>query len=202
VKELRPGLWTWSGPHPDWSAESDGGPGGWEHEVRSYAHGARDALVLFDPLVEPDAIARLARGRPVVVLLTCDWHSRSTQRLVQELGAVVHAPGTEDVGLAVVPYAAGDRLPGDVVAQQGGSAEEFPLWIPEHGALVSGDLLLGGERGYRVQPDSWLGEGLTHESLREVLRPLLDLPLELLLPTHGEPVVEDAPGALRAALDT
>jgi glyoxylase-like metal-dependent hydrolase (beta-lactamase superfamily II) len=202
VEELRPGLWTWSAPHPSWTPD-DGGPEGWEQEVRSYALDAGDSLVLFDPLVEPEQAARLAGGRPVVVLLTNHWHSRSSERLVQAVDAVVHAPATEarDVGLTFVSYAAGDQLPGDVEPQPGGYSDEFVLWIPAHRALVTGDVFLGGERGFRVQPDSWLAEELTHETLRERLRPLLDLPVELLLPTHGNPVAEDAAGTLRAALD-
>ena len=68
--------------------------------------------------------------------------------------------------------------------------------------VVIGDVFLGGEQGFRVQPDSWLAEGLTREGLRERLRPLLQLPIELLLPTHGEPVVEGAKGVLERALAT
>ena len=203
MKELRPGLWTWSAPHPDWTPES-GGPEGWEQEVRSYALDAGDSLVLFDPLVEPAQAARLADGRPVVVLLTCHWHMRSAEELVQRLDAVVHAPATEarDIGLTIVPYAAGDQLPGDVEPRPGGYSDEFTLWIPGHRALVIGDVFLGGERGFRVQPDSWLAEELTHESLRDRLLPLLELPVELLLPTHGDPVEDGALDTLRAALAT
>jgi glyoxylase-like metal-dependent hydrolase (beta-lactamase superfamily II) len=202
VKELRPGLWTWSGPHPEWTPD-DGGPDGWEQEVRSYALDAGDSLVLFDPLAEPEQLARLAGGRPVVVVLTCPEHRRSSKPLVQALDAVVHAPATEarDLGLTVISYSAGDKLPGDVEPIPGAYSDEFVLWIPAHRALVIGDVFLGGERGFRVQPDSWLPDELTHETLRNRLRPLLDLPVELLLPTHGDPVAEDAAGALRAALD-
>lgn len=202
MKEVRPGLWTWSAPHPSWTPD-EGGPEGWEQEVRSYALDAGDSLVLFDPLADPEQVARLAGGRPVAIVLTCHWHSRSSERLVQALGAVVHAPATDarDLGLTIASYAAGDQLPGDVEPQPGGYSDEFVLWIPAHRALVTGDVFLGGERGFRVQPDSWLAEDLTHETLRERLRPLLELPVELLLPTHGDPVAEDAAGALRAALD-
>jgi glyoxylase-like metal-dependent hydrolase (beta-lactamase superfamily II) len=137
--------------------------------------------------------------------------ARSSERVVQALDAVVHAPATEarDVGLTFVSYAAGDTLPGDVEPLPGGVepvpggySDEFLLWVPAHRALVSGDVFLGGERGFRVQPDSWLADELTHEALRERLRPVLDLPVELLLPTHGDPVAEDALGTLRAALES
>lgn len=201
MKELRPGLWTWSGPHPDWTPEQ-GGPEGWEREVRSYALDAGDSLVLFDPLVEPQPVARLADGRPVVIVLTCYWHARTSRALVEALDAVVHAPGTHerDVGLTFVPYVVGDELPGDVEPQPGGYADECTLWVPAHRALVTGDVFLGGERGFRMQPESWLAEDLTREALRERLLPLLELPVELLLPTHGNPIEDGAVDTLRAAL--
>jgi hypothetical protein len=37
---------------------------------------------------------------------------------------------------------------------------------------------------------------VTHEEIRERLRPLLDLPIELVLPTHGAPT--DRPALERA----
>ena len=202
MEELRPGLWTWTAPHPSWTPE-DGGPEGWEQEVSSYASDAGDSLVLFDPLVEPSRVEELAARRPVVVILTCHWHRRSAGELVDALGAVVHAPAAaaSDVGLPVVLFQVGDDLPGDVEPQPGGYPDECTLWIRPHAALVIGDAFLGGERGFRVQPDSWLGEGLSHEGLRERLRPLLELPVELLLPTHGVPIAEEAHGTLERALD-
>jgi glyoxylase-like metal-dependent hydrolase (beta-lactamase superfamily II) len=201
MEEIRSGLWTWTAPHPEWTPESDG-PEGWEQEVRSYALDAGDSLVLFDPLVEASRVEELAARRPVVVVLTCHWHLRSAAELVEALGAVVHAPPTQarDIELATIPYAVGDDLPGDVEPCAGGYSDECTLWIRKHGALVAGDVFLGGQRGFRVQPDSWLAEELTHDLLRERLQPLLDLPLEMLLPTHGDPIVEDARGTLERAL--
>ena len=201
MEELRPGLWTWTALHPDWTPDH-GGEEGWEQEVRSYALDAGDSLVLFDPLVDPGEVERLADGRPVVVVLTCGWHQRSTPELVARLGAVVHVPSARELGVPCLEYAVGDDLPGDVEPQLGGYPDECTLWIRGHGALVTGDVFLGGQRGFRVQPDSWLDESLTHESLRERLAPLLELPVELLLPTHGTPIREDARETLARALAT
>jgi hypothetical protein len=33
------------------------------------------------------------------------------------------------------------------------------------------------------------------------LRPLLELPVEILLPTHGDPILDDAHATLERALD-
>jgi glyoxylase-like metal-dependent hydrolase (beta-lactamase superfamily II) len=201
VEELRPGLWTWTAPHPSWTPQ-EGGPDGWDEEVRSYAYDAGDVLVLFDPMSPPSEITETAGGRPVSVLLTMHWHQRSSVDLALGLGATVHAPAEkiDEVAAPALPYRMGDTLPGGVEPRPGGYPEEAALWIPLHRALVTGDAFLGGERGFRVQPDSWIAEGLTPAGLREQLRPLLDLPVELLLPTHGDPVVDGAHETLRGAL--
>ena len=203
MQELTRGLWTWTAPHPAWTPK-DGGPEGWEREVRSYAYDAGDSLVLFDPLVSAEEVQALAEGRPVAVLLTCPEHGRSSAELVQRLDATVHAPvaNVEGLGVQALPYELGEDLPGDVEPQVGAYADEATLWLREHAALVIGDAFLGGERGFRVQPDSWLEEGSTHGELRERLRALLELPVELLLPTHGDPILEDAHETLERALDT
>ncbi|HLF68284.1 MAG TPA: MBL fold metallo-hydrolase [Gaiellaceae bacterium] len=203
MNELRPGLWTWTAEHPSWTPE-EGGPEGWERIVRSYVLDARDSLVLFDPLVEPARVEEMADGRPVVVILTCHWHRRSAHELFDALDATVHAPAASlsDLGFEGLRYELGDDLPGDVEPQVGGYPNEATLWLRGQAALVTGDVFLGGERGFRVQPDSWLAEGLSHESLREQLRPLLELPVELLLPTHGDPVTADARAVLARALET
>jgi glyoxylase-like metal-dependent hydrolase (beta-lactamase superfamily II) len=77
---------------------------------------------------------------------------------------------------------------------------EGALWIRGHAALVTGDTFPAGSQGFCLQPDSWLEEGSTPEGRLERLQPLLELPVELLLPTHGDPVVDDARETLRAAL--
>ena len=76
---------------------------------------------------------------------------------------------------------------------------ERSLWIPGQNALVIGDSLPGGG----AMPDAWLesewAKG-TRDQYNEKLRPLLDLPMEVLLPTHGDPVLDDARKALQSAL--
>jgi hypothetical protein len=200
IEALRPGLWTWAARHPDWT-EDEGGPEGWGPEVRSYALDTADALVLFDPLGLPPELLELVGDRPVEILLTVYWHRRASLGLVTDRGAIVRASvaGIDQLAIPATPFRLGDRLTGGVEVRPGGYDEEAIFWIPAHGALVVGDALLG-ERGFRVQPDSWLADGLTPETLREQLRPLLALPVELLLPTHGDPVTEDAHAILERAL--
>ena len=55
----------------------------------------------------------------------------------------------------------------------------------------------------RLCPPGWLRylePGLTHGELRDALRTLLDLPVELVLVSHGEPVLDDGRAALERAL--
>ena len=68
MDELRPGLWTWTGEHPEWTPELRWGP-----EVRSYLVQAGEMRVLIDPIAPaPDADA---------ILLTVPWHRRATDEL-------------------------------------------------------------------------------------------------------------------------
>jgi glyoxylase-like metal-dependent hydrolase (beta-lactamase superfamily II) len=72
------------------------------------------------------------------------------------------------------------------------------FWIPEHHALVCGDIVIGRAGGLRL-PRTWIGEE-HYEAVVETLRPLLDLPVERVLVTHGEPVLAGGGEALAAAL--
>ena len=76
--------------------------------------------------------------------------------------------------------------------------DERVYWIPEHRALVFGDVVLGRGGGLEL-PRTWIGEE-HYDEVVEGLRPLLDLPVERVLVTHGEPVLEDGRAALAAAL--
>lgn len=171
MHELAGGLWTWTGRHPDWNDDPHWGP-----EVRSYALRTDDGVILFDPIDVPD---ELTREGNVQVVLTAEWHGRDAQKL----------------GLPI----RGDDLPPDITAQPAFFPGERTLWIPAQNALVVGDSLPDGG----AMPDEWLSSEWakgTREEYNEKLRPLTELPVELLLPTHGDPVLDDAQDALRRAL--
>lgn len=72
---------------------------------------------------------------------------------------------------------------------------------PKHRALVPADVIDGSPGGgLCLSPDSWLAEGVSAEAQRDALLPLLDLPVELVLVSHGEPVLSDGHAALAQAL--
>lgn len=200
MQEIRPGLWTWTAPHPDWT-ESQGGPEGWDRDVRSYAYDSGSCVVLIDPLSPPSLIDGLIEAQDIAVLLTARWHARSAAACVERFGATVHAPEPGAAALMAKPYELGDTLPGGVVAQAAYYTEEIVLWIPHHRAVVLGDVVIGRSPGdLRIQR-SWLPGGVSFEQLVEGVRPLLELPVELVLPTHGDPLLENGREALRAALE-
>jgi glyoxylase-like metal-dependent hydrolase (beta-lactamase superfamily II) len=214
VRQLGPGLWHWQAPHPDWLP---GEP--WERNVSSYAieEGAR--LLLFDPLAVPREIRARAGERETVVVLTAPWHERDTKSLVERLGVPVFVPppdtqadlmrkygataeqtagGSHDVAWLLEGnggkahfYSAGDRLPLGVVAYPGREYNDLVLWVENRRALVAGDTLADFGHGLEISP-GWLPKGVTREQIVDRLRPLLELPFEVVLPAHGSPTDRSA----------
>ena len=73
-------------------------------------------------------------------------------------------------------------------------------WLPVPRALVPGDRLLGDEAGgVRLCPESWI-EPDTTAGLRTALQPLRALDIELILVSHGEPVLSAGSRALARVL--
>jgi len=213
IAEIRPHLWRWTGKHPDWTPE-EGGPGGWEQEVASFALVDDETLVLFDPLVPADQEERFWRSLdadvehhgPPNVLLTIYWHARSTQAILDRYeGAQVWSTEVGEAEarkrVAVTrTFSPGSTLPAGIEAHAAFEPEEVVFWIPSHRALVLGDALLGTPAGGVRVPDNWFPERLTPEAARDALRPLLSLPVEVVLPTHGKPILERGHAALEEAL--
>jgi glyoxylase-like metal-dependent hydrolase (beta-lactamase superfamily II) len=206
VRELQAGLWHWQAPHPDWT------PGQrWPQQVSSYAIDDGERLLFFDPLAVPDELLALAPEREPVIVLTAPWHERDTKALVGRLGAAVFAPqpdtaqdlidkygiaaeqageGSPDLqwlqrgGQNVRWYAAGDRLATGIEAYAGREHNDVVLWQESVSAVIAGDSLADFGRGLAVNE---LRGGVTHQQVVERLRPLLDLPVEVVCPAHGAP---------------
>jgi glyoxylase-like metal-dependent hydrolase (beta-lactamase superfamily II) len=190
VEELRPGLWYWTAIHPTW----------YDNEVGSYAWDAGSTLVLIDPLSPPTLVDELASGKELTTILTCDWHDRSAPELVERLGSRIHAPAGGDGGLDAELFEPGqDGLPAGIEAFGATHPGEVALWIGERNALVMGDALITKD-GTLIVPPTWLPENDTVAEAQRRMAPLLELPVELVLTTHGEPVRENAAEALRKAL--
>jgi glyoxylase-like metal-dependent hydrolase (beta-lactamase superfamily II) len=211
MRELQPGLWHWKAPHPDWTPAER-----WPREVSSYAIDDGTRLLLFDPQSVPRELLDLAARRTPVVVLSAPWHERDTRQLVEGLGATVVTPpadtardlidkygitaeqageGSPDLAWlrggdpTLTPHvtwlAATDRLPMGIEAFPGREHNDLELWITSRRALVCGDTLVDFGTGFGL--NEWLRGGISRDEVVGLLRPLLDLPIELVLPAHGEP---------------
>jgi len=212
MQQLRPGLWHWEAPHPEWSSEAE-----WPQEVSSYAFDDGTLLLLFDPLAVPDELVELAAEREPTIVLTSPWHERDAETLVERLGAPVYAPpadtaqdlidkfgitaeqagdGSPDLrwlrtgGGEAHWFGPGDRLPFGVVALAGREPNDLVLWLEGPQAVLAGDTLADFGNGLGL--NEWLRGDAKRDTIVARLRALLDLPVELVLPTHGNPVGREA----------
>jgi glyoxylase-like metal-dependent hydrolase (beta-lactamase superfamily II) len=224
IAELGKGLWRWTAPHPDWKPEK-GGSGGWEQMVGCVYYEAPDAVVLIDPLAPPEgspdaerfwaALDRdVARAKlPVSILIANQYHSRSAAQVKARYpGATVHGskklPG-HVAGLVDRPFQDSEVLPGGVTARgiEGIDEDETAFYLPPHKALVFADALIGiGENSVRLCPKSWAPAGEEgarryDELFRKSLRKLMNRPIDMLLVSHGPPVVSYGSAALAEALE-
>jgi hypothetical protein len=188
MREVRPGLWHWRAPHPDWGEESP-----WEQDVSSYAAELGDDLVLFDPLSVPDEL----RERATAVVLTAPYHERDTRGL----GLPVHTAAADTWQDWVEKFGVDPE-------QVRGMESEDLAWLRtgegeghfhEPGAWPFGIQAYPGREELSDFGDGnglqiWLGDRrhVTRDDVARRLRPLLDLPVELVLPAHGDPLGRDA----------
>jgi glyoxylase-like metal-dependent hydrolase (beta-lactamase superfamily II) len=191
VDEVATGVWHWQAPHPEWDDSV------WPQMVSSYAIEEGDRLLLFDPIAPPDELVSQRDALELVVVLTNPWHERDTRALVEKHNPPVYFthpdPGSPDVawllsGEAGDPhlYSAGGGLPDGVgAAFPGRQPNDLVLWIPSRRAVVAGDTLVDFGGGLEIH-DPWLWT-TTREQVVDQLRPLLDLPVEHVLTTHGGP---------------
>lgn len=180
-----------------WTAYSEA----WREEVGCVAVETGDGLVFIDPLSPPAEL-----GEPAHTLVTIFFHAR-------DAGGRVWAPRTlvrrlANRGVTVTDaFEPGDPLPGGIVCLQTARAAEVLYWLPEQRAVVVGDVLLGAgakpratDDPLRLCPERWLGAKATHDDLKASLRPLLELPVEQVLVSHGAPVLNGGHAALAAIL--
>lgn len=209
VRELQSGIWHWQAPHPAWEPSEP-----WQQDVSSYAIDDGERLLLFDPLALPSELEQLATRRETAIVLTAPWHERDTRSLVELLGVPVFTPRPESAqdlmdkyGITAEqagdgspdlawlfrekesyarPYAPGDRPLAGVQAFPSRETNEVVLWLEDQRAVIAADTLVDFGAGLEI-PAVWLRKGVTREQVVNGLRPLLDHPVELVLPTHGSP---------------
>ena len=188
MRELQAGVWHWEARHPEWTPD-DGGPGGWGPDVSSYAIDDGERLLLLDPLAVPAEIEERAREREAVIVLTCPFHRRDAIEVADRLGVEIYVPPPDPADPDPVPgrvFGAGDRLPIGVHAYPGREPNDLVLWVERARALVPGDTLIDRGNGLMF-PRDWVPDGADAGEILRSLQPLRELPVELVLPTHGAP---------------
>jgi len=222
VDRIEDGFWRWTAPHPAWKPADS-----WARDVGCvYLEppvAEPDALVLIDPLAPAPGTEERERfwraldrdverlALPVAVVVSNRFHSRDAAAFRERYGGarVLLPEGAYPTGaLGDETYGNGEMLPGGVLALsiEGLEPGETALWIPSRGSLVIADAVIGAGGGdLRLAPASWgvddeAGRARYRERFSASVRRLLDLEPRRVLPSHGEPVLENGAAALRRAL--
>jgi hypothetical protein len=187
IRDVAPGLWIWRTEHPDWE------PGfAWQRIVNSTCVESGGEIAVLDPLAPPPDAAEIwdrldARPPTMAVVLKPD-HVRDVDLFVGRYGLRAFGPyvferdNLPDTDLEGIQP--GTELPGGLVAlYDGRGRNETPLWLPEQRALVFADALTAPDGELLVWGTPW-----HEERVLPALAALLDLPFELLVVAHGEPV--------------
>ena len=183
MREVATGVWHWQAEHPEWQPGQT-----WNRTVSAYAVDTGEDVLLFDPLEVPAEL----RERATAVVLTCPWHRRDAPQLGLPIYVPPPDPPDPDPVRGEV-FRGGDTLPVGVRAFEGFEPNDLVLYVERRRAVVVGDTLIDRGDGLHVHPD-WPVQAVSVEDVVQRLRPLLDLPVDVVLPTHAEP-------ADRAALE-
>jgi glyoxylase-like metal-dependent hydrolase (beta-lactamase superfamily II) len=219
MQKLTDGLWRWTARHPEWH------PGEFGAEVASFAAKAdgdrNGTLLLIDPLLPEDEAEASkvletldgAIEKRVAILISIPYHVRSSEELWRryrkDAETTIHghpaaAKRLEDRS-AFSEIEPGVPLPGGVTAHSIGKPKryEMPFHVPSHAALVFGDAVAehgGALRVWAADKVDAKVERFYRERFNPTLEPLLELPFDAVLVTHGQPVMEGGRRALRKAL--
>jgi hypothetical protein len=196
AQEICPALFRWTAPHPDWGPDAAAGSADdWDPIVGSVLFELPDILVLIDPLLPTEDrdgflgwLDDRVAGRPVTILTTVRWHRRDREELAERYS-----------GNSTKAW---NRVPPGVEPRPLLGAGETLFWLPGVRALIPGDRILGAGGGeLRLCPESWLSSvRVDRAGLAGLLRPLLTLPVERVVTSHGEPVLRSAHTALKRAI--
>jgi|SRR5215210_6018798 len=212
MQKLKAGLWRWTARHPEWH------PGEFGAEVACFVAQAGDTTLLIDPLLPPEPgdvfeTVEGVLGDRLAILITIPYHVRSSEQLWRryknDAETTIHGHRAAAKRLKNTPafreIDPGVPLPGGVTAHTIGKPRryEMPLHLPSHEALVFGDAVV--ETGGRLavwatdKVDEKV-ERFYRERFNPTLEPLLELPFDAALPTHGQPILTNGKKALKRAL--
>jgi glyoxylase-like metal-dependent hydrolase (beta-lactamase superfamily II) len=190
LRDVADGLWIWRLDYPDWSPDA-----GWPERVTSTCVMSGGEVAVLDALAPPDDAREIwerldARPPTMAVVLKPD-HVRDVDLFVRRYGARAFGPWlfwrSNIPEAELEPIEPGTELPGGLRAlYDGRGRNETPLWLPEQRALVFSDALTAPDGELRI----WATPHI--DRARAALRELLELPFELVIVAHGEPVHDRA----------
>lgn len=177
----------WRQRHPRWK------PGqGWDPVVASTCVETDGEVLLLDPLappVEADHVwGRWEASPPTAVVVLKPDHVRDVDSFVRRYRVRAFGPDRFDrhdiPDTELEPVFPGSQLPGGVMAlYDGRGRNETPLWLPRQRVIVFADALTAPDGVLRIWGTPW-----HEERVVPALRQLLELPFELVVVSHGEPV--------------
>lgn len=195
VRDVAPGLWVWDAECPE--------PGdGWGPGVNCTCVESGGEVVLLDAKAPPEdseVWARLEARPPTVAVVLKPDHVRDIDLFVERYGVRPFGPWLfwpHDIPTAELePIQPDAVLPGGLVALYDGRWRlETPLWLPEHRAIVFADGMTAPEGVLLVWDSPWL-----EQRVLPAMGAMLELPFELVIVSHGDPVHDRA--AFEAALE-
>lgn len=187
VRDVATGLWLWRYRHWEWREGDD-----WEPEVASFVVESGGEVILLDPLAPPPSARevwdRLEARPPTRIVILKPDHLRNLDEFATWYDIPAHGPWLWWPGEAPrtepEPLRADGEVPGGLRALfDGRGSMETPLYLPEQRAIVFADGMTAPDGVLRV----WWNPA--HETrILPALRAMLELPFELVLVSHGEPV--------------
>jgi len=195
IRDVAPGLWIWSLPHPDYAGDPE-----WDGTVSCTCVESGGEVALLDPLDGGNAVwERLDARPPTLVAILKPDHIRHVDAFASRYGIPAYGPllyWKSDVPeVELEPIRRGSELPGGLRCLWDGRGQlETPLWLPEQRAIVFADGMTAPDGELRV----W--NAAEHERWTlPAFRAMLELPFEHVIVSHGEPVHDRA--AFERALD-
>ncbi len=185
-RDVSDGLWIWQIAHPDWKQGLD-----WPPLVTSTCVESGGEVAVLDPLAPPadsPVWERLDARPPTMAVVLKPDHVRDVDAFVARYQTRAVGPSLfwrDDIPeTELEPFDPGTTLPGGLRAlYDGRGRNETPLWLPDQRALVFADALTAPDGRLRVWDTPW-----HQERTLPALRALLDLPFEIVIVSHGEPV--------------
>ena len=206
--EVATGLWQLTAPRRGQPSTKTG-----------YVLRDSENTILVDPVIsrEPEALLaaldEIACGH-VRILVTTPFHVRDSELLwrhwrnqhqVTIFGHRLCAARLDDRS-AFRPVQGGETLDGGVRAHSLGQRQsaEIPFELPSHHALAVGDRLLEIDGQLRFWPprlsDSAGDRAWYEQEFLPAMHALAQLPIDRVLVTHGQPVLDDGARALTTSL--